>query len=186
MPTKIIRKNHIFKTCPKLFRSGLRVALCALFATSLGLIAPQNLVRAEMKTESTHNPYHQNNWSEEQREVWGVIEQFDAAFAANDPDAFFKFVGEEITLLTPSYPYRSEGKPDDREEFEFRLGKGMTRVELFQEMQPYVFVSGDMAFVTFYARGFFGASEKMANWKITDVLQKTAEGWKIIHIHLSE
>lgn len=130
--------------------------------------------------------YHQQNWSDEQKQVWAVIEQLDRAFAANDPGAYFKLIGDEITVIVPSSPYRSEGKPDDMEEFKFLLNAGITKVGLFQEMQPYVFVGGDVAFVTFYARAFFEASGKMKFWKITDVLEKTDAGWKFIHIHVSE
>lgn len=130
--------------------------------------------------------YHQQNWTPEQREVWAVVEELDKAFLANDPDQYFRLIGDDITVIVPSQPYRSEGKPDDREEFTFLLNKGLTKVELFQEMQPFVFVRGNVAFVTFYVRAFFASSEKMRFWKITDVLEKTDDGWKFIHIHVSE
>lgn len=80
-----------------------------------------------------------------------------------------------------------EKAPDDREEFEFLLRKGITKVGFFQEMQPYVFVSGDMAFVTYFSRGFYGEDEgQMAYFKETTILRKDSQqGWQIIHIHLS-
>lgn len=178
--TRFFKVNQV----PAALGSGL--VFCLLVLAGFGLATAKITGAAEMETESIHNPHHQNKWSKEQKEIWAVIEQFDEAFATNNPEEFFKFVGDEITVITPGNPYRVEGKPDDREEFEFLLAKGITKVGLFQEMQPYVFVSGDMAFVTFYARGFFEASERMIYWKITDVLRKTADGWKVVHIHLSE
>ena len=69
--------------------------------------------------ELTHNPYHMANWTEAEREVWQVIETWNRAFAENDAEAYFHYISDDITVLTPSNPYRVEGKPDDREEFEF-------------------------------------------------------------------
>lgn len=136
---------------------------------------------------AVHNPHHQNNWSKEQTEVWHVIEEWNDAFAKNDPETYFTFIADEITLVLPSGPYRVEGKKDDREEFELLLRKGLTKVGFFQEMQPLVFVLGDMAFVSYYSRGFYGEPEgQIASFKETTILKKTGQGWKIIHIHLSK
>lgn len=141
----------------------------------------------EQEETLVHNPYHQNNWSEDQREVWQTIEKWNYAFSQNDPDTYFTYIAEEITLVLPSGPYRVEGKPDDRQEFEFLLKKGFTKVGFFQELQPQVTVIGDMAFVSYYSRGFYGEPEgQMATFKETTILKKTPEGWKIIHIHLSK
>lgn len=163
-----------------------------LSLTLLGGIVSTNLEAKEqdiaaLHKAAVHNPYHQNNWSQEQKEVWRVIESWNDAFARNDPDTYFTFIADEITLVLPSGPYRVEGKPDDQEEFEFLLGKGFTKVGFFQEMQPQITVIGDMAFVSYYSRGFYGEVEgQMAYFKETTILKKTSEGWKIIHIHLSK
>ncbi|HEY7460648.1 MAG TPA: hypothetical protein VIC59_02075, partial [Gemmatimonadota bacterium] len=47
-------------------------------------------------------------------EVLEVIEAFNAAFARNDPATYFSFIDDDITVLTPSNPYRVEGLRDDR------------------------------------------------------------------------
>lgn len=146
----------------------------------------QNFTLADSPMDNIHNPYNEQNWDEEQKEVWQTIEKWNHAFSQNDPDTYFTYIADEITLLLPSGPYRVEGKPDDMQEFEFLLGKGFTKVGFFQEMQPQVTVIGNMAFVSYYSRGYYGEPDgQMASFKETTILKKTSEGWKIIHIHLS-
>jgi ketosteroid isomerase-like protein len=74
----------------------------------------------------------------EEHEVLQAVKAFNRAFAANDPAAYFAFVDDALTLLLPSSPYRIEGKAPDREEFEYCLDRGWTRVGFFQELQPLV------------------------------------------------
>lgn len=71
-------------------------------------------------------------------EVLEVVETLNRAFAADAAEAYFSLIDEEITVLTPSNPYRVEGIEDDREEFEWGLETGRNRVGYFQEMQPRV------------------------------------------------
>lgn len=171
----------------KLHTKAMLIILSVLGGTLSMISEAQEADIVALHEAAVHNPHHQNNWSGEQQEVWQVIENWNDAFARNDPETYFTYIADEITLLLPSGPYRVEGKPDDREEFEFFLGKGFTRVGFFQEMQPLVFVSGDMAFVSYYSRGFYGEDEgQMAFFKETTILKKTSQGWKIIHIHLSK
>ncbi len=120
-------------------------------------------------------------------EVWKVIQEFNRAFAGNDVERYFSFIAEDITVLTPGNPYRVEGRPADREEFEFSLRAGTTKIGYFQEMQPYVQVYGDTAVVTYFSRGCYGTGEraKTLYLKETDVLARRQEGWKIVHIHVS-
>jgi ketosteroid isomerase-like protein len=122
-----------------------------------------------------------------QTEVLKVIREFNRAFAANDVERYFHFVADDITVLTPSNPYRVEGLAADREEFEFSLRAGTTRIGYFQEMQPHVQVYGDTAVVTYFSRGSYGAGERAQTHylKETDVLTRRSEGWKIVHIHVS-
>jgi ketosteroid isomerase-like protein len=121
--------------------------------------------------------------------VWQVVEAFNRAFVAGDVERYFAFIDEEITVLTPANPYRVEGIADDREEFEWGLRAGTGRVGYFQELQPVVRVSGEMALVTYYSRGSYGGanegSGKTLYLKETDVLIRRQDGWKILHIHVS-
>jgi ketosteroid isomerase-like protein len=120
-------------------------------------------------------------------EVWAVVEAFNRAFAENDLERYFGFVAEEITVLTPRNPYRVEGRQDDREEFEFGLRAGYSRVGFFQAMQPRVQRYGDTAVATYFSRGRYGpeGAGSTAYYKETDVLVRRAGGWKIVHIHVS-
>ena len=126
-----------------------------------------------------------NNTHSTESEVWEVIKQFNRAFASNDPDSYFKFIDEQITVITPSNPYRVEGLEADRAEFEYGLQTGKTRVGYFQEMQPKVQVYGDVAVVTYFSRGTYGPETKTAYLKETDVLVKRDGRWQIVHIHVS-
>ena len=121
------------------------------------------------------------------RQAWETVRAFNRAFATNDVDRYFSFIDPDITVLTPSNPYRVEGLADDREEFEFSLKLGVTRIGYFQEMQPNVRVVGDAAIVTYFSRGSYGVGEKAATHylKETDVLTRIDGSWRIIHIHVS-
>jgi ketosteroid isomerase-like protein len=120
-------------------------------------------------------------------EVLAVIEGWNRAFARNDPAAYFPYIDDGISVLTPSNPYRVDGLPDDREEFEHSLRLGTGRVGYFQELQPRVQRYGDVAVVTYHSRGSYGprGNEKTLYLKETDVLVKRPSGWRIVHIHVS-
>jgi ketosteroid isomerase-like protein len=121
-----------------------------------------------------------------EQEVWEVIKSFNRAFATNDSTRYFSFVDDDITVITPSNPYRVEGLIDDRDEFEFGIGVGYSKVNYFQELQPSVKVYGDVAVVTYFSRGSYGTTQPRTVYlKETDVLVKRGEIWKIVHIHVS-
>jgi ketosteroid isomerase-like protein len=121
------------------------------------------------------------------QEILNVIGAWNEAFARNDPAAYFRYIDDDITVLTPSNPYRVEGVHDDREEFERGLASGAGRVGYFQELQPHVQRYGDVAVVTYFSRGAYGAegSERTLYLKETDVLVRRSGGWKVVHIHVS-
>jgi ketosteroid isomerase-like protein len=118
-------------------------------------------------------------------EVWQVVEAFNRAFAANDSERYFSFIANDVTVLTPSNPYRVEGIADDREEFEWGLRMGMAKIGYFQELHPLVRIFGDVAVVTYFSRSSYGEAGNIAYLKETDVLVRHAQEWKIIHIHVS-
>ncbi len=47
--------------------------------------------------------------SDAAQEVWQVIRAFNQAFADNDPEQYFQYIDEDITVLTPGNPYRVAG-----------------------------------------------------------------------------
>lgn len=128
----------------------------------------------------------QPHWSDVQREVWETVLQWNDAFEANDADAYFSFVDEEVVVLTPSSPWRIEGRGPDRREFEFAIERGYGEIQFFQELSPRIDVFGDVAVVTYYSRGLWGReAEQMSYLKETNVLTKRDDGWKIVHVHVS-
>ena len=157
--------------------------LCAALALTGSLLLP-----APATAQETGNPMKTVRMNDAEREVWTVIEGFNRAFAANDPERYFTFIDDDIVVIIPSSPYRIEGIRDDREEFEFSLKAGWTRIGYFQELQPLVQVFGDTAVVTYYSRGAYGpeGDAKTVYLKETDVLVKKNGKWKIVHIHVSK
>jgi len=123
----------------------------------------------------------------ETREVLEVIAAWNGAFARNDVPKYFSFIDDAITVITPSNPYRVDGVAHDRQEFEQMLRLGAGRVGYFQELQPRVQRFGDVAVVTYHSRGSYGpeGKERTLYLKETDVLVKRADGWKVVHIHVS-
>jgi len=120
-------------------------------------------------------------------EVLQVIKDFNRAFKNNDPEKYFTYIDDQITVITSSNPYRVEGIKDDREEFEYGIRSGSARVGYFQEMQPKVQLYGDVAVVTYFSRGSYGpeGQAKTLYFKETDVLARKEGAWKIVHIHVS-
>lgn len=126
--------------------------------------------------------------SSAEKEVWETVQQWNDAFEANDVDKYFEFLHDDVQLFIPSSPYRIEGKEVDKKEFVWSLSKEKTRVSLFQELQPIIRVSGNMAWVTYHNRGVYGTAgeEQMIYLKETNILLRENDSWKIIHIHVSQ
>ena len=124
----------------------------------------------------------------EDQEIWAVVKAWNQEFANNNPDAYFGYIHDRLTLFIASCPYRVNGKQDDRDEFEWSLKKGKTTVNFFQAIDPLVQVFGNIAVVTYYTRGSYGegAADPMVYLKETDVLVKEKGKWQIVHIHVSK
>jgi len=127
------------------------------------------------------------SWSEDERAVWQVVEAWNDAFGRNDAERYFQYIAPDITVLTPSNPYRVEGIHDDRAELEFGIRTGSGKVVFFQELMPRVRVYGDVAVVTYFSRGVYGSDEAapLTSLKETDVLKREDGAWQIVHIHVS-
>ncbi len=111
------------------------------------------------------NPHVQNDiphlTGQPEEEVLAVIKQWNESFESNNSEEYFSYIHDDITLFVPSSPYRIDGKTDDREEFEWSLNKGRSRVSLFQELQPTVqMLSNISAIVTYHNRGIYGSKEQ--------------------------
>jgi ketosteroid isomerase-like protein len=123
----------------------------------------------------------------QEQQVLDTVKAFNRAFAQNDRDTYFSFIDDSLTVIIPACPYRIDGVGDDREEFEYSLDKGWTRVGFFQELQPNVQLLGNAAIVTYHSRGTYGTgdNERQRCFKETDVLMRKNGVWKIVHIHVS-
>lgn len=146
----------------------------------LALVILQNGGTATMQSK-------EEGASPAEAQAWQVIKDFNRAFASNDPEKYFTYIDDEITVITPSNPYRVEGIKDDREEFEYGLNTGAARIGYFQEMQPKIQLLGNTAVVTYFSRGSYGppGQQKTLYYKETDVLLRRDGKWKIVHIHVS-
>lgn len=160
----------------------------AIFGIGAMILTAHGADAARAAESAVHNDLQLAGMTQEEREVWRVVEAWNAAFAANDVEKYFSYIGRDIVVMTPSNPYRVEGLPDDREEFEFGLHKGYSRVGVFQEIAPIVNVYGDVAVVTYFNRGYYGPEEDgaMAYLKETDILRRADGAWRIVHIHVSK
>ena len=123
-----------------------------------------------------------------EQEILEVIKEWNDRFTNNDTEGYFTHIHNDLTLFTPSSPYRIDGKQDDREEFEWSLKRSKTKVHFFQELQPHIQVYGNSAIVTYYTRGAYGpdSSEQIHYLKETNVLVKENGKWQIVHIHVSK
>ena len=132
---------------------------------------------------------HHSNMNTEETEILKTVREWNRSFAQNDPERYFQFIHPELSIFLASSPYRIEGKSIDREEFEWSLNTGKTRVSLFQELQPKVhLLSKNSALVTYHTRGVYGpdGQEQMICLKETNVLVKENDKWLIVHIHVSK
>ena len=129
-----------------------------------------------------------NKGIQTEKEILEVVKTWNDCFTRNDSETYFTFIHEDLTLFTPSSPYRIDGKQDDKEEIEWSLSKLRTKVHFLQELQPHIQVYGNTAIVTYYNRGAYGAdgNEQIYYLKETNVLIKENSKWKIVHIHVSK
>jgi ketosteroid isomerase-like protein len=143
---------------------------------------------ADPALSALHNALQERTMSADEAEVWKVVETWNAAFAANDVERYFSFLDPDVVVLTASNPYRVEGKADDRAEFGFGLDRGYSRVAYFEEIAPIVRVIGDVAIVTYFNRGYYGADGggQMVYLKETNVLARRDGEWRHVHIHVSK
>lgn len=128
-----------------------------------------------------------NSANAEAAEVEETVKAWNKSFAENNAEDYFRFVHEEITVFTPSCPFRVDGKQNDREEFEYALKKGWSSVGYFQELQMKIQLIGNTAIVTYHSRATYGkgVDEKTVYLKETDVLVKENGSWKVVHVHVS-
>ncbi len=120
-------------------------------------------------------------------EVQKTLNSFIQAFDNLEWDRFRSFFADDATVFYPrEFPRRAEG----RAEFEGGFQKVFERIRAgrstgpFMDIQPKdlkIQIAGDIAIATFHLDDRAGFLNRR-----TLVLQKRADGWKIIHLHASE
>jgi ketosteroid isomerase-like protein len=118
-------------------------------------------------------------------EVWQTVQEFNQAFASNDPDRYFLYIDPEIVVLTLATHTGSKGWSTTGG-VRVRPAGGLQPGGIFQELQPKIQIFGEVAVVTYYSRGSYGrkappgpfTSKRRMCWR-------RETGWKVVHIHVS-
>jgi ketosteroid isomerase-like protein len=125
--------------------------------------------------------------STDEIEVQKTLSRFIQAFDDLDWERFRGFFADDATVFFPrEFPHRADG----REAFEQTFQKVFERIRAGRTKGPYmdmhpidlkIQIAGDVAIATFHLDDRPGFLNRR-----TIVLQKRADGWKIIHLHASE
>ena len=144
-----------------------------------GLILPLIVLLAGISSAWAENPG--------EKEVRDTLAKFIVAFDNLDWEQFRSFFADDATVFYPrAVAERAAGRPA----LEANFKKVFDGIRGTQSHPPYMHIEprdlqlqmfGDIAVVTFHLDDRPG----MLNRR-TIVLQKTASGWKIVHLHASE
>lgn len=96
-----------------------------------------------------------------------------------DPDGFLDISAAEVSYFDPFTAQRLDGLAALRLLYDQIRGK--VRIDRFEMIDPRVQVSSDAAVLTY--RFDSCGSERSMCWNTTEVYQRGADGWKIIHTH---
>jgi ketosteroid isomerase-like protein len=121
------------------------------------------------------------------REIQRALSEFIRAFDNLDWEKFRSAFADDASVFYPrEFPRRAEG----RAEFEKRFRQVFEQIRAGRSSPPYMDIQpkdleiqilGDVAIATFHLDDRPGFVNRR-----TLVLQKTAAGWKIVHLHASE
>lgn len=117
----------------------------------------------------------------QEKDVWGVIKAWNAAYEAGDADKFFSHFDENADFFTMTSATRVDDLSNFRSIFEGSLKSKVKRKSVL--LSPEVKVFGDTAIATQHARISIGGVTQSV--RQTQVLRKADGGWKIIHLHVS-
>lgn len=116
-----------------------------------------------------------------EKDVWGVIKAWNAAYEAGDAEKFFGFFDENADFFTLTSATRIDDLHNFKNIFETSLKTKVKRKSVL--LSPEVKVFGDTAISTQHARISVGGVTHSV--RQTQVLRKADGGWKIIHLHVS-
>ena len=98
-----------------------------------------------------------------------------------DPGGFLEITAPDVVYFDPFMAKRLDGLEALRKLYEsFR---GQIHIDHYDLIDPKVTIVGDMALLTFNFVSH--GSEGDMKWNTTEVYQRTAAGWRIIHSHWS-
>ena len=104
-----------------------------------------------------------------------------------DPQGFFDIMARDQTYFDPTTARRIDGQ-DALKAF-FAPFTGKIKIERFEMIDPKVQRSGDLAVLTFnlvsYGAQLDGGPKATVRWNSTEVYQRLAGSWKIVHSHWS-
>ena len=119
----------------------------------------------------------------DERSLAGIIIGMERAalerWAVGDPGGFLEISAVEVSYFDPFIAERLDGIAALRSWYDQIRGK--IHIDHFEMIEPRVQVIADLAVLSyrFDSRG----SEGSMRWNTTEVYQRTAAGWKIIHTH---
>jgi ketosteroid isomerase-like protein len=120
-------------------------------------------------------------------EVRTTLAAFILAFNNLDWERFRIAFADDATVFYPrAFPHRADGRAEFEQTFrhvfeEIRAGKTKGPYMDLQPVDLKIQITGDVAIATFHLDDRLGSLNRR-----TIVLQKRANGWKIIHLHASE
>jgi ketosteroid isomerase-like protein len=123
----------------------------------------------------------------EQSEVKGALARFVVAFDNLDWETFRLSFSDDATVFYPrGFPERANGRAAFEKTFKvvFNQIRGNKTKPPYMDIQPRdmrIQIFGDVAIATFHLDDRAGFVNRR-----TIVLNKTKDGWKIVHLHASE
>jgi ketosteroid isomerase-like protein len=129
----------------------------------------------------------QTKSSREQEEVRQALANFVVAFDNLNWETFRLAFSDDATVFYPrGFPERADGRPEFEKTFKvvFEQIRGNKTKPPYMDIQPKemrIQMFGNVAIATFHLDDRAGFLNRR-----TIVLNKTGDGWKIVHLHASE
>jgi uncharacterized protein (TIGR02246 family) len=119
-----------------------------------------------------------------------ILERYAAAVRAKDVEAFLDLYADDVRTFDLWSVWSYDGKPALRAMVEEWFGSPDTAAQVaveFEEVRTQVGegVAAVSAFTTFRGLNADGVEERSMNNRLTWILRRDGDGWKIVHEHTS-
>jgi uncharacterized protein (TIGR02246 family) len=119
-----------------------------------------------------------------------VLEAYAAAVRAKDVEAFLALYSDDVRTFDLWSVWTYDGKPALRGMVEDWFGSPQTSPQVAVEFDDVRVETGDdvaalSAFLTFRGLDADGVEERSMNNRLTWILRRDDDGWKIVHEHTS-